>query len=570
VFALLLLAALAGGCKKSAPAPSLLPPPVETVARFHWLGKQRLAADTNAASVMEIWNLPESKSLETQTLDRLTLGLLASNQLPVAGGQSPATNPPLASQLPTTNNPPSTLLRPLLEDLLQQECFVEVRQATNQPGELACAIRLSETRAHLWETNLAAVVESMTGSRAAPAPGRTNGWQLPITGQRSPITRYLELARAGEWTVVGLGRKTNALVGEMLALIQRDGSPFASQPKEFWLYADVDLRRVASALLLDWSLPAELPRMTVAIDGDAQNVHTRGQFDFPKPLPAELEPWNIPTNLVHDPVCSFTAIRGLGPWLSSLKTWNDLQLGAPPNQLYFWAQGGLPFLTYCAAPLPTASNVVDQIAGRLVRKANPWLATNSIGQFARATNVNGVTWNDLPIMKPYLQSATTTGGEFVFIGLNSDLLTNRPVPPVLFQQVLGPANLVAYDWEITGSRIEQWLFSGQFLRMVSLRAQVPPKSVSVVWLQALESKLGNCATAVTRTGPAQLSFTRRSSIGFTAVELHLLADWLESPQFPRGLHTFLAQPDPLPRKKSAHSARGARTNSVPAAPLAKP
>jgi hypothetical protein len=570
VFALLLLAALAGGCKKSAPAPSLLPPPVETVARFHWLGKQRLAADTNAASVMEIWNLPESKSLETQTLDRLTLGLLASNQLPVAGGQSPATNPPLASQLPTTNNPPSTLLRPLLEDLLQQECFVEVRQATNQPGELACAIRLSETRAHLWETNLAAVVESMTGSRAAPAPGRTNGWQLPIPGQRSPITRYLELARAGEWTVVGLGRKTNALADEMRALIQRDGSPFDPQPKEFWLYADVDLRRVASALLLDWSLPAELPRMTVAIDGDAKNVRTRGKFNFPKPLPAELEAWNIPTNLVRDPLCSFTAIRGLGPWLFPLKFWTDLQLGAPPNQLYFWGQAGLPFLTFCAAPLPNASNVVSRITEHLVQNGNPWLATNGFGQFTRATNFHGAIWNDLPIIEPRIQSVSTTGGDFAIVGLNSEAITNRPAPAALYQQVLSSTNLVAYDWEITGPRVVQWLVSGQLLRMVLHQAQVPPKSASVPWLMALESKLGNCATGVTRTGPAQLSFTRRSSIGFTAVELHLLADWLESPQFPRGLHTFLAQPDPLPRKKSAHSARGARTNSVPAAPLAKP
>jgi hypothetical protein len=46
-----------------------------------------------------------------------------------------------------------------------------------------------------------------------------------------------------------------------------------------------------------------------------------------------------------------------------------------------------------------------------------------------------------------------------------------------------------------------------------------------------------------RTGPAQLDFTRQSTVGFNALELHLLADWLESPQFPHGLHTFLAPPD---------------------------
>jgi len=40
-----------------------------------------------------------------------------------------------------------------------------------------------------------------------------------------------------------------------------------------------------------------------------------------------------------------------------------------------------------------------------------------------------------------------------------------------------------------------------------------------------------------------LTFARKSTLGFTALELHLLADWLESPRFPHGLHTFPAPPD---------------------------
>ena len=36
--------------------------------------------------------------------------------------------------------------------------------------------------------------------------------------------------------------------------------------------------------------------------------------------------------------------------------------------------------------------------------------------------------------------------------------------------------------------------------------------------------------------------------GEDAVELHLLADWLESPQFPRGIHTTVARGMPRPGK----------------------
>ncbi len=529
----------------------LPPPPVETVARVHWLGKQSLAADTNAASIMAIWNLPESKALEAQTLARLAVGLFASNQLSAAVSPSSATNPP------------STLLRPLLEDMLQQECYAEVRQATNQPGELGFAIRLSAERAGLSETNLAALLESITGGRAVAVPGRTNGWQLPVTRQQPPITRHLELARAGEWTVISLGPETNALALEMLALIKRDGIPFAPQPKEYWLYADLDLRRVASALLLGWSLPADLPRMTVGIDGTLQNLRTRGKLNFPFPLPAELGEWNIPTNLMHDPLCSFTAIRGLGPKLATMKFWNDLQVGPPPNQLYFWAQAGLPFLSFCAAPMPNASNLVFQLQERLLQKANPYLASNGIGQFVLATNGTGVLWSNLPIMDPFLRSVSSSGGDFAVIGMNPEVSTNRPAPPALFQQFLGATNLVAYDWELTGPRIEQWLFTGQFLRMITHLAQVPPKSATVAWLNALGSQLGNSATAVTKTGPNELTFTRGSSLGLTAVELHLLADWLESPQFPRGLNTRLGVPETIPRPRSRRPADA--TNSVPAA-----
>ena len=65
----------------------------------------------------------------------------------------------------------------------------------------------------------------------------------------------------------------------------------------------------------------------------------------------------------------------------------------------------------------------------------------------------------------------------------------------------------------------------------------------MLWLLAVAPKLGASLTDITQTGPNQLSFTRQSSIAFTGFELNILVDWLESPQFPCGLHTFLAPPD---------------------------
>jgi hypothetical protein len=169
-------------------------------------------------------------------------------------------------------------------------------------------------------------------------------------------------------------------------------------------------------------------------------------------------------------------------------------------------------------------------------------------------------------MAPFMQSVGLSQGDFVFGGLVPSPLTNRPPAAELLNTVLGDTNLVAYDWELTGPRIDQWLHFGQLVRFALHLAQVPPKSASFAWLTALEHRLSGCVTAVTRTGPAQLSLVRRSELGFSAAELDWLADWLESPRFPRGLNTFLGEPIPLPRLKSPRVGVGGGTNSVPHGP----
>ena len=88
-----------------------------------------------------------------------------------------------------------------------------------------------------------------------------------------------------------------------------------------WLEADLDLPRISSALALGWNLPTNFPRILLTAQADDAGVRTRAKLDFPEPLPLELEAWNIPTNLIHDPLIGFTAVRGIRPWLKSFKPW---------------------------------------------------------------------------------------------------------------------------------------------------------------------------------------------------------------------------------------------------------
>jgi hypothetical protein len=474
------------------------------VSTIHWLGKRRLAPDTNAAPVMAIWNLPESASLGVQTLDNLALApwrLLKNDD--------------------ATNGAPVGLLRPLLDDLVEVESYLEFHHPTNQPAAWSLAIKLPADRAALWQTNLAAVLESLYGTTAEPTAA---GFSL--NRQPAPI-RFVR--RTNDWTIISFGNPNSKI----------------QNPKSTdWLSLNLDLAALNRAFGFGWSLPANCPRVQLAMSGDGQAVHTRGTFTFATPPAVELQPWNIPTNLIHDPLSGFTACRVAGPLLESLPFWSALDVGRAPNQFYVWAQAGMPFQTYYAAPLADASNRVQALQERLVAQTNPWLTTNGIGQFVSLTNAHGFGWTVPPLMQAFVTATSGADGTpWLFAGHVGQTVTNMPMPAELVSMLHGDSKLVWFDWEITQQRVEEWFYIAQLLRIALNQAQVPQPSQASLWLNAIMVRFGNCGTRVQRLDDFRFSFSRRSGFPFSAAELHLVIDWLESPRFPRGLYSQTAAPD---------------------------
>jgi hypothetical protein len=505
---------LAGKLAKLAAGPS------ETIARIHWLGRKQIATDTNGIALKGVWAMPETVKLEAQTLDKLSLASWS-----------------LSHRTIDTNT--GALLRPLLEDVVQQEFYLEIRQVTNEPGQLVLAVRLDDARAGLWETNLAAVLESLTGIRPVAATGNRRGWSL----WKHHVPNLLELARAGEWTLIGSAQDHNALLEDMLARVRRDHVPFESGGPNRWLEADLDFSRIAGAFSLGLNLPADFPKISFAAVGEGTNVHTFGTLAFSRPLSLDLEPWNIPTDLIDQAPVSFTTLRGVRPWLASVQAWNELQIGPPPNQFFIWALHSLPMQTYFVAPLTDASNEVRKLTDFVLQKSERWFASNDNAGFRRSQTTGELEWNGLPYLWPYLQSVVSSnGGAFVLGGTFPHPGEPWAITPEMLPPALSRPNLVYHDWEVSGARVENWVYIGQFFRFVFQRNQLPDKSTGMAWLSALETHLGQSVTDVIRTAPDQLSFDRKSSIGFTGIELNLLADWLESPQFPIGLHTFCPPP----------------------------
>lgn len=554
------LLALASGCGQSSSNNSTQPAPkpqaaeapgFETVARFHWLGKAQLAFDTNATHFLSIWNLPEAVRLENQTLDKLATAL-ASSLSPSNTAPSFVAQPSTLAPRPLPTPPPTVaplsaaaaMLRPFLVDLVQEESYFEIGAATNQPGELVLAVRLSPERAHFWETNLSSALDRLTGR--APGTNSARVWTLATpnphalagsaTNAGILAPKSIRLDRAGDWTVLDLTRGTNTIMSQVLARIQRDGAPFAKASTNYWMDTTFDLAGISRLLSLSLPLPANWPLVKMTVNGEGENVRTRGELDFPQSLSVELTPWNIPTNLIHDPLIGFSAIRGIGPLLQSLPVWKDLRLSSAPDQVYAWSQAGMPILEYLAARWRGSEKIVTHLSKTLPELVNPWLKTKAMGYLTNSTAYDGLTWEGAPFITPRLRSVADETGEYVFTGLVPLVRTNQSVPEDLLRELASDPARIAYSWEMTGPRITQVLYVTQLARMITKAPQLPAESASVDFLKAGVTNLANCITVATAHG-GEIIFTRKSSCGFNALELQLLADWLESPTFPFGLHS---------------------------------
>jgi hypothetical protein len=511
------------GCKKSesrppSAAPTVLSP--DTAASVHWIGKKRIGITFGAYYFSRIWQQPQSAQLERQTLVKLA----SAPGLWLPGGTN-------------LNADACSRLWWALNDFVQEESYLEIRAATNSQPASVFAIRLNTAQAGQWLTNLPVVLEPLTGARAVINPDQT-GWSLKTA------TDFIELSRVGDWTLVAAGPEANPLSDEITARIQRDGAPFVSSGTNLWLEADLAPSRLFSSLSAGGEgrgevgffsafnlQPSTFNHLNLSLSGDGANVITRARLTLNEPFSSPLPEWRLPMDLLHYPF-SFTVARGLGPELAAWPVWRDLQIGAAPDQFCLWSLAGSPYQIYLAAPLRAAAS--QALCDRLMQKGNPWLAANGYISFERAPDGNGVTWGNLPDIKPFIKSAGDDKQGWLYAGLLPDTNSAATPPPAgLIQDVLRRTNLVYYDWEVTGPRLQPGLQVAQTTRLILRQPQLSLDSASLAWLGAIIPRLGTSATIVNRTGPAELTLYRRSTLGFTAPELHLLTGWLESPQFPR-------------------------------------
>jgi hypothetical protein len=275
-----------------------------------------------------------------------------------------------------------------------------------------------------------------------------------------------------------------------------------------------------------------LPEMQLTITAPDNNFHINGKFNFAENLEINLEPWRVPTNTLHQPLDSFTAVRGFSSWFQSQAWAQPYQISPVPNQLFIWGLASYPFQTFAAVPVPDAANAFSQLYARLIPVFNEANARSYFGApIALELTNNEIAFIGTPFIAPKLRALIEPAGQFLFLEPFPNTPHSKPLPPELFQR-LAIKNLVLYHWEITAERLPQLLQLSQYGLMITQHRQLEEQSAAFKWLQRIGGTLGNTDTEITWSGPAEFTFTRKTPGIFTGTELLFLANWLEAIDFP--------------------------------------
>jgi hypothetical protein len=471
--------------------------PANTIVRIYFAGGANLAADTNSTAFTNIFCCSPARALEDQTLDKLS-------RAPAAW---------FADKLSAGSSNGAAQLRPLLDDFLRSKWVFQMQDAQASP-EYALAMDLNDARAQLWETNLRSLLESWTGIKAQDIAG---GWEL----KKDMPPNLFRIVRSTNWLVIGCGQDELPLSDAWAA-----GALSPDTNETNWASARINWPRLAQVFPVFAKF--DLPAMQMQVVGRGGNLLPSGTFELSQPMPA-LSDWQIPSDMIHGPLTSFTAVRGFAPWLQRQPWAKLLELSPEPDQAFIWSDGQSPLETYVAVPVSNSITALAQLGRNLSEDTN-WENDLLYPLPLERTN-DRISMRDIPFyVSPEVKALSDPSGDYLFADVFPNLPGTEP-PDALFKEVTRE-NRVFYHWEVTPQRLKDLPHLTQLGLLLTNRRQLGANSVANLWLSHIGPLLGNSVTEITQTGPSELSFTCSSPTGLTAIELLGLAEWLEAPNFP--------------------------------------
>lgn len=479
----------------------------DPIARVYFAGTQKISGDPNSLAFTNEFGCAEAKALEIQTLDKLA--------------QAPGIW--FKSKMAPGAVDGAAQLRPLLDDLLKSEWVFEMRDASGGSPEYALAIRLDDVRAQLWSRNLAALLQSWTGMTISP--DKIGSWTL----KKHQSPNLIQFSHPDGWVVIDCGQDALPLQNEILASPElKVGAVTAPAPGATWLSANVGWPRLAQLFPALGAL--DLPRTDLQITARDGNFLINGRLVLGQPLPP-LEKWNVPTNVLHQPFVSLTAMRGITPWLEKQSWAQPYVLSPMPQQWFFWASPGMPFQTYGAAPVADGRSALAQLDAKLPNGNDSTVAVpGSLFMPIKAELANDeISVRGIPFATPFVKLDPEKPGGFLVGGFFPIPPGSESLPPEFYNLLTTP-KLVYYHSEITSERLKPLPQVVQLMLLISRHRQL--SGLADKWITKIGPALGSTVTTAVQSGPQEVTFARRAPGGLTALEFFTLALWLEAPNFP--------------------------------------
>ena len=505
--------------------------------RYHYAGRANLPAGTNASEFKKIDALPATAEFRSHVAAKL-----AGSAVEI-----------WKNDLPAGVSDHGALLKPLLEDFFVAEAYVEVRGAPGK-AETALAIQLNDERARLWESNLRQLMGAWKlGTPKDVTIETAKGWEV----KRSQAPNTFQFARTGKWVLIGLGQDRLTILPPLLQAAAKSGRPLPLLTNTL-LELSADLPALRPWLGVFARYP--LPPIVATMSPKGEYVRTEVRFQYSGKVPWTYEPFKFPTNLISEPLTSFTLAQGIAPLVKSFRGFDQLSLQPVPNQLCAWGVRQDQCRLFFAVPVPNATNALRKLAPTLPLFVRSYF-TNMQGDFLYISNRAELVWGNLPFIAPHIQPEKDGKSEYLYGGIFPRARSHTPVTDTLFAQVRGRTNLVYYDWEITQDRLSHGRQLYQLAALVDWRT-TGTNSVSRQWLDKIGSLLGNTITEVTQTGPQELFLARKSHLGFTGFELATLGEWFDSPQFPFRISAPASMRGSPPKSPAATTLPGGTTNAA--------
>lgn len=503
-------------------------PKPETVVRWQFAGAETLQSRKDVPkNFRELLAMPQTTALRDAALNRWAR----------LAGTRTAHGGPNAEAL-------TGFIRPLLLDAVQQESRLEVSK-TGESADWALAVRVPADRIALWSTNL---WQWAQGARVGQPAAAKGGWTCASD-------RYsVAFTTDKDWVVVHggaspLDRQTR-LFGSFRKSLRKKHTGVLKAEANLVALRQLGKEGAAAA-------GGHAPKLTVNVVPTKEGLRSELLLDYPEDLQIRPERWDIPLETIREPLIGFTAIQGIERFLAKHPTVASAGFEKIPNQAFLWSQGISLFTVNLAAKVGNPAPVMDRIAQGMAGGKAPALIGASGGQLLYVTNDHRLVWRGLPIVVPFLGPARAPDHQFLVAGLfpTSNRETNG-MPAELLKQVNRPG-LVYYDWEITQARLTQWRPIWQLTR-IARSLLLADNSPSEAWLEAIGPKLGNTITEATLQKKNQLKVVRRSDAGLSALELTLLAHWLDGSNDPK-------LPARQPRSDAPRKAPGPRPAAKPPA-----